>query len=58
MGDEPLPMLPAEQVTGTEMDTLAEHLVSNADDPVDDAFEFVPGKFVRPGTPVNPKPGD
>ena len=58
MGGEPLPMLPAEPVTGTKMENLAEHLVLNADDPADVTFEFAPGKFVRLDTPANLEPGD
>ena len=40
------------------MDSLPEHLVPNADNPVDGAFEFVSGKFARLDTPVNLNPGD
>ena len=57
MKGDPLSKLPTEPVTGTKMETLAEHLVSNSDDQVDDAPTFVPGKFVRLNTPVNLKPG-
>ena len=54
----PLPKLPTEPATGTKMETLAEHLAPNADDPADDAFKFVPGNFVRLDKPANLRPGD
>ena len=55
---DPLPKLPAEPATGAKMETLAEHLVSNADDQANDAFEFVPGEFVRLETSIHITPND
>ena len=49
---DPLLKLPVEPVTGTKMETFAEHLVPNSDDPADNASTFVPGKLVRLGTPA------
>ena len=54
----PPPELPAEPVTGTKMEPLAEHLVPDANNPTDDALTFVPGTFVRLGKPANLTPGD
>ena len=51
-------MLPTRPAAGTKMETLGEHIVPSADDPADNAFTFVPVKFVRLDTPVNLKPDD